>query len=518
MTGADFYRLEYREVGHRWITSGSSLSGTSRTVSGLTCDTAYEFQVTSYGDGDVYATEWGESSTVYRTSTSSCLLAPVFVPSSFMFGVPEDAVSGDVVGVVTARDADAPDSALRYSITSGNSSGKFSIDAATGVLTLTEAVLSSDPETVDLTVRVVDQHGLSDIANVRIRVLKVIPMFSAMDYEFHVLRGADVGEEVGVLVAMDPDAADELLRYSITSGNAAGKFALDPVTGAITLGERLLDGEATSYTLGVGVRDEDGRTDAATVVILFVKQVRLEMRYYFMTGGEEDGSREVRVEMYVGGIPGRNLVIPLTVENQHGMTDADYSGVPETVFIPADEQWGFFDLLVADDVVADAGERVKIGFGELPVGVNVRVDHERESHTMVTIRDDDAHSDQVIWSSTMTVGNHGGYLGFSETLTPHVPGSLSGNTFSWDGVSGIRVTDLVSNWASGSLGFDVTSGLTGDFENLTLRFDGLALSFADRWLYDSVPAGTSGKRVTWGFLDTEWSVGDQVEVELTHGR
>ena len=516
VAGADFYRLEYRRVGYSWSTYGSSLSGTSRTVSGLDCETSYDFRVASYGDGDDYAAEWGEPSGYYRVTTSSCLLAPVFYPSSFMFGVDEDAASGAVVGTVTARDPDASDSALRYSITSGNASGRFLIDSVSGVITLAAAVVPTDPEYVDLTVRVVDGDGLADTATVRVRVLKVIPMFSAMEYEFHVLRGALIGDDVGVLVAMDPDASDELLSYSITGGNEAGKFALDSSTGAITVSERWAIDEPTNYTLSVEVLDVDGRTDVATVVILFVKRVRLEMRDYFVTGGEADGSRVVRIEAFVGGIPGRNLVIPLTVENQRGITDADYTGVPETIFIPADEHWGFFDFQVVDDAFQDAGERVKIGFGELPVGVHVRVDHERESHRMVTIRDDDGHSDQVIWSGTMTVGNHGGYLGFSESLTPHVPGSLSANTFSWDGVSGIRVTDLVSNWASGSLGFDVTSGLTGDFENLTLRFDGLALSFADRWIYPSAPAGNSGVRVTWGFLDTEWSVGDQVEVELTY--
>ena len=69
---------------------------------------------------------------------------------------------------------------------------------------------------------------------------------------------------------------------------------------------------------------------------------------------------------------------------------------------------------------------------------------------------------------------------------------------------------------SGYLGLDLTSPLTtGDYGNLTLRFDGIALKVSDR---DVPPYPTDSRQWSWWFVATEWSVGDEVLVELTYRR
>ena len=314
------YRVQYRRGSSGdWETETGDATGTSYRVRGLSCGTSYQFRVAAYGDGDNYAAAWGSySSPTSSVSTNSCRLNPIFDPSSFSFGVPEDASSGDVVGTLTARDPDGADSLMRYSITGGNSDGRFAINSVTGVITLTENVTSSTPTSFQLTVLVRDAQGLTDTATVRVRVLKVIPMFSAMDYEFHVLEGSSVDQEVGTVVAMDPDAADNLLRYSITDGNAAGKFALDSVTGVITLARTIGAEEPTSYSLTVQVTDLDNRTDTATVVVLVVTPVEILLRERFLTGTEDADGNTVRIEAFSWELPGRNLVFPLVVEHQWG--------------------------------------------------------------------------------------------------------------------------------------------------------------------------------------------------------
>ena len=328
VSGATKYRVQYRRGSSgAWSTPTSDAIGTGHRVRGLSCGTTYQFQVAAYGDGDTYAEAWGAySSPPSSASTNSCRLNPIFVPSSFSFGVPEDASSGDVVGTLTARDPDGTDSLMRYSITGGNSAGKFSLDSVTGVITLTEDVSTSDPASFQLTVQVRDAQNLTDTATVRIRVLKVIPMFSAMDYEIHVVEGASVGQEVGTVVAMDPDAADNLLRYSITGGISAGKFGLDSVTGVITLAQTIGAEDPTSYSLTVQVTDRDSRTDTATVVVLVVTPVEVLLDHRFLTGAEGANRNTVRIEAFSWGLPGRNLVFPLVVEHQWGASTADYSG------------------------------------------------------------------------------------------------------------------------------------------------------------------------------------------------
>ena len=522
VSNAAKYRVQYRRGSSgTWSTATSSATGASYRVRSLSCGNTYQFQVAAYGDGNNYAAVWGPySSPPSSVSTNNCQLNPIFFPSSFSFGVPEDARSGHVVGTLNARDPDGSDGLMRYSITGGNSDGRFAINSVTGVVTLTENVTSSTPISFQLSVRVRDAQGLTDTATVRIRVLKVIPMFSAMDYELHVLEGASVGQEVGTVVAMDPDAADNLLRYSITGGNSAGKFALDSVTGVITLAQTIGAAEPTSYPLTVQVTDLDNRTDTATVVVLVVTPVEVLLRERFLTGAEGAEDNTVRIEVLSWDLPGRNLVFPLVVEHQWGASAADYSGIPEALLIPADEHYTFFDITITDDTVRDAGERIKVSFGDIPVGVSF--DHEFDKSTVVTIRDNDGHSDTVIWSTTLTVGDHGGYLGFSDPSLGQPgggdpAGTLSSNQFTWNGTT-YRVTDLLNNpyRHSGYLGLDLSSPLTtGDYENLTLRFDGMALKVSDR---DVPPSVSESRQWWWYFVAAEWSVGDQVLVELTHRR
>ena len=307
---------------------------------------------------------------------------------------------------------------------------------------------------------------------------------------------------------------------SSTSGNSAGKFALDSVSGVITLAQTTGAAEPTSYSLTVQVTDRDNRTDTANVVVLVVIPVEVLLRERFLTGAEGTDGNTARIEVISWDLPGRNLVFPLVVEHQWGASAADYSGIPEALLIPADEHYTYFDITITDDTVRDAGERIKVSLGDIPVGVSF--DHEFDKSTVVTIRDNDGHSDTVIWSTTLTVGDHGGYLGFSDpTLGQpgggNPAGKLSSNQFTWNGTT-YRVTDLLNNpyRHSGYLGLDLSSALTnGDYGDLTLRFDGMALKVSDR----DVPTSPSESRQWWWyFVATEWSVGDQVLVELTYRR
>ncbi len=76
------------------------------------------------------------------------------------------------------------------------------------------------------------------------------------------------GTVVGTVLAGDPDAGDSL-SYSITAGNGAGVFAINPSTGQITVADNTnLNYEATSsYGLTVQVEDSGTLTDTATITV-----------------------------------------------------------------------------------------------------------------------------------------------------------------------------------------------------------------------------------------------------------
>jgi hypothetical protein len=92
----------------------------------------------------------------------------------------------------------------------------------------------------------------------------------AADQDFSVDENAANGTVVGTVVASDPDVGDTL-SYSITAGNTGGAFAIDPLTGQITVADgSLLDYETNpSFSLTVQVQDDsaDGLIDTATVTI-----------------------------------------------------------------------------------------------------------------------------------------------------------------------------------------------------------------------------------------------------------
>ena len=79
----------------------------------------------------------------------------------------------------------------------------------------------------------------------------------------------------------------------------------------------------------------------------------------------------VGVTINLSDDPERTVTIPITTTRLNGAGDDDYSGVPESVtFISGDTQ-KTFTFSATQDSVQDAGESVRLTFGDLPDGVTV---------------------------------------------------------------------------------------------------------------------------------------------------
>ena len=83
---------------------------------------------------------------------------------------------------------------------------------------------------------------------------------------------------------------------------------------------------------------------------------------------QEGESVEVTVRLRQS--PASALTIPLTAKNEDGATDDDYSGVPENVVFDAGQTVATFTFRAVADDVTEGTERVTLGFGTLPSGVN----------------------------------------------------------------------------------------------------------------------------------------------------
>ncbi|MCH8992068.1 MAG: tandem-95 repeat protein, partial [Acidobacteria bacterium] len=189
------------------------------------------------------------------------------------FAVDENSNSGTVVGVVAAGDPDAGDT-LSYAITSGNASGAFAIDSASGQITVSDAgpLDFEVTPTFLLTVQVTDDAALplGDVATVTINLSDINEVPVVDDQVFAVDENSAAGTIVGSVTAGDPDAG-QTLTFAITSGNASGAFAIDSATGQITVSDAgPLDFEVTpTFALIVRVTDDGAGPlgDSATVTV-----------------------------------------------------------------------------------------------------------------------------------------------------------------------------------------------------------------------------------------------------------
>ena len=169
VSNASKYRVEYRQRGELdWIVDDDTLTMTSHTVDGLTCGLEYQFRLSGYGSGTVYAEEWSDTSAPLTTSSGDCPPAE-FGQESYSFAVTDEAVVDDVVGRVSATGSEGD--AVTYSITAGNGDGFFSIDRESGEIKVASSLNGESGSTVTLTVQAEDANRGSATVEVTISII-----------------------------------------------------------------------------------------------------------------------------------------------------------------------------------------------------------------------------------------------------------------------------------------------------------------------------------------------------------
>ncbi|WP_407269160.1 beta strand repeat-containing protein [Tenacibaculum maritimum] len=168
-----------------------------------------------------------------------------------------------------------PIGVVTYTITGGEDQGLFTIDAATGAVTLLgqdfENPADANGDNVyEVEVTVTDADGNTDKATVAITVTDVV--------ETAAITLADVNESTPENVAITETPAlggatpIGVVTYTITGGEDQGLFTIDAATGAVTLPGQDFENPADAngdnvYEVEVTVTDADGNTDKATVAI-----------------------------------------------------------------------------------------------------------------------------------------------------------------------------------------------------------------------------------------------------------
>ena len=196
--------------------------------------------------------------------------APIITPGQ-LYSVSELASVGTVVGNIAATDADSVGTLQGWTIIEGNSDGIFSINAATGGLSIrnTSNLNFERESTYALVVAATDGVNTSQTQTIAISVVdeNEAPAFRPTS-GFTILENLANSTVIGQVTADDLDSTDEL-TYSLASSVSASAFSINAVTGEISIQDSsLLNFEVLStMTLMVQVMDRGGLSDTLMTAV-----------------------------------------------------------------------------------------------------------------------------------------------------------------------------------------------------------------------------------------------------------
>uniref|UniRef100_A0A3Q2HCH9 Cadherin-23 n=1 Tax=Equus caballus TaxID=9796 RepID=A0A3Q2HCH9_HORSE len=206
--------------------------------------------------------------------------APTFHNQPYSVRIPENTPVGTPIFIVNATDPDlGAGGSVLYSFQPP--SLFFAIDSARGIVTVIRELDYETTQAYQLTVNATDQdktRPLSTLANLAIIITDIQdmdPIFINLPYSTNIYEHSPPGTTVRIITAIDQDKGRPRgIGYTIVSGNTNSIFALDYISGALTL-NGLLDRENPLYSHGFiltvkGTELNDDRTPSnATVTTTF---------------------------------------------------------------------------------------------------------------------------------------------------------------------------------------------------------------------------------------------------------
>lgn len=235
--------------------------------------TALNFQTTPSFSLTVRATDNGNP-VLSATGTVIVTLTDTNEPpvvNSATFQLAENSANSTPVGTVTASDPDNGQTRT-FAIISGNSSGAFAINPATGLITVADGSQLNYELTpaFSLTIRATD-NGLPPLSangTITISLTNVNEAPAVVPATFSVAENRTSGAIVGTVATTDPEI-NQSHTFAIVAGNTNGTFAIDPATGQITVADpTMLNYEGTpAYSLTVRATDNGSPALSATGTI-----------------------------------------------------------------------------------------------------------------------------------------------------------------------------------------------------------------------------------------------------------
>ncbi|XP_067104207.1 protocadherin-11 X-linked [Osmerus mordax] len=208
--------------------------------------------------------------------------SPAFTHPEYNFYVPENLPLYGTVGLITVTDSDAGDNAV-VTLSILNGKDHFIIDPQTGVIKPNITFDREQQSSYTFTVKAVDggQPPSTSYAKVTINVVDVNdnrPVFviPSSNYSYDLVQSTtSPGSVVTRVFAIDNDTGmNAELQYSIIGGSPRGLFAIDKISGNITLQEKIIAADQGLHRLVVKVKDlgQPESLHAIALIHLFVNE------------------------------------------------------------------------------------------------------------------------------------------------------------------------------------------------------------------------------------------------------
>jgi uncharacterized membrane protein len=200
----------------------------------------------------------------FAVTSNAFSVGPVTDTNAAANVVAENAPNGSTVGITAlASDADTTNNTVTYSLTN-NAGGRFAINTTTGEVTVANAVLLATASQHTITVQAASSDGSTSTQsfNIAVAPLDAFDVGEITDTNpaaNSVPEQSAVGTPVGITAfAQDLDSSNNQITYTLWD-NRGGRFAIDPVTGIVTVANsELLDRNNPLWSIRVIASSQDG--------------------------------------------------------------------------------------------------------------------------------------------------------------------------------------------------------------------------------------------------------------------
>ena len=197
---------------------------------------------------------------------------PEFTKDVYHCNVSENARKGKRITTVQAISRESSRDVITYKILKGPDSRLFRINSKSGIIRVIGKLDYEKIKSYTLTVMASDTGPsvLSSTTSVKVDVIDANdnrPVFSEKSYAAKVEENSVVGTFVLQVFATDLDTGSNgAIQYSIESGNGAGRFEINRVTGVISVANSIDREETSAYRLVIRAVDQGSRILMAETV------------------------------------------------------------------------------------------------------------------------------------------------------------------------------------------------------------------------------------------------------------